>query len=112
MSMHPSLKASEKGKKQRSVLKRMERIKWMIDKQQWKDGDKVYGLPKIKTLRIKFKKEKAAEKTTAEAAAGTAAETVSATAGKAAPATAGKVAPATAGKVAPGAAATAKKTEK
>jgi len=103
MSMHPSLKASEKGKKQRSVLKRIERIKWMIDKEQWKEGNRVYGLPKIKTLRIKIKKEKAAEKT-AEAVGAVVTEEA-APAGKTAPA--GKVAPA-AGKAAPA----AKKAEK
>jgi small basic protein (TIGR04137 family) len=69
MSMHPSLKSSEKGKKQRSVLKRIERLKTMMDKEQWKEGDRVYGLPKIKTVRIKIKKEKAAEKTATEGAA-------------------------------------------
>jgi small basic protein (TIGR04137 family) len=70
MSMHPSLKASEKGKKARSVLKRIERLKSMIDKEKWKDGDPVYGLPKLKTIKIKImKKEKAAEKPVAEGAA-------------------------------------------
>lgn len=70
MSMHPSLKASEKGKKARSVLKRIERIKSMIDKEKWKEGDPVYGLPKIKTVRIKImKKEKAADKPAEEGAA-------------------------------------------
>jgi small basic protein (TIGR04137 family) len=67
--MHPSLKSSEKGKKQRSVLKRIERLKTMMDKEQWKEGERVYGLPKIKTLRIKIKKEKTAEKAATEAAA-------------------------------------------
>ncbi|MDD5432882.1 MAG: small basic protein [Candidatus Omnitrophica bacterium] len=69
MSIHPSLAISEKDKKQRSVLKRTERIRMMAEKGQWKDGDKVFGLPKIKTIRIKIKKEKvekAAEGTTAE----------------------------------------------
>lgn len=71
MSMHPSLAGSEKGKKQRAVLKRVERIKWLAEKAQWKEGDKVYGLPKIKAVRIKIKKEKAEK--AAEAATGTAA---------------------------------------
>ena len=62
MSIHPSLKVSDKDKKQRSVLKRTERLRTMLEKEQWKPGDKVCGLPKIKTLRIKIKKEKAAEK--------------------------------------------------
>lgn len=63
MSIHPSLAVSESDKKQRSVLKRAERIKMMLEKGKWKEGDSVFGLPKIKTLRIKIKKEKA-EKTT------------------------------------------------
>jgi len=58
MSIHPSLALSDKDKKQRSVLKRTERIRMMMEKGNWKEGDKVYGLPKIKTVRIKIKKEK------------------------------------------------------
>jgi small basic protein (TIGR04137 family) len=58
MSVHPSLNISDKDKKQRSVLKRTERLRTMMEKGQWKEGDKVYGLPKIKTVRIKIKKEK------------------------------------------------------
>ncbi len=69
MSIHPSLSSSEKGKKQRSVLKRVERLKIMAGKNQWKELDDVYGLPKIKTLRIKIKKEKAEKKEAVEGAA-------------------------------------------
>jgi len=58
MSIHPSLTISEKDKNIRSVLKRTERIRQMQEKGKWKEGDSVYGLPKIKTLRIKIKKEK------------------------------------------------------
>ena len=90
MSMHPSLKATEKGKKQRSVLKRIERVKSMIDKEKWKEGDDFYHLPKLKTIRIKIKKEKvekAAEAVAVEGAVPAAAPA----AGKAAPA-AGKAA--------------------
>lgn len=58
MSIHPSLATSEKNKKQRSVLKRSERLRTMMEKGRWKEGDNVYGLPKIKTVRIKIKKEK------------------------------------------------------
>ena len=72
MSIHPSLNFSEKDKKQRSVLKRIERLKHMIGKNEWKEGDKIYGLPKIKSVRIKIKKEKvekAAETTVGATAA-------------------------------------------
>ena len=90
MSIHPSLAISDKDKKQRSVLKRTERIRMMMEKGQWKEGDKVYGLPKIKSLRIKIKKEKvekAADTLGAEGAAATAAaaEAKTAPAAKAAP---------------------------
>lgn len=69
MSIHPSLTISEKDKKVRSVLKRSERIKLMQEKSKWKQGDSVYGLPKLKSLRIKIKKEKVekAESATGEA---------------------------------------------
>lgn len=66
MSIHPSLTTSEKDKKPRSVIKRIERLRLMLEKGQWKEGDDVFGLPKIKTVRIKIKKEKAAA--TAESA--------------------------------------------
>ena len=90
MSIHPSLAISEQDKKQRSVLKRTERIRLMQEKGQWKEGDKVYGLQKIKTLRIKIKKEKA-EKTADATAAGAAGAAGAAPAGKeAAPKAAGK----------------------
>jgi small basic protein (TIGR04137 family) len=74
MSIHPSLALSEKDKKQRSVLKRTERLRMLMEKGVWKQGNKVYGLPKIKTVRIKIKKEKAEkpEATALEGAAGTA----------------------------------------
>lgn len=68
MSIHPSLAISENDKKQRSVLKRTERIRMMMEKGSWKEGDKVYGLPKLKTVRIRIKKEKIEK--AAEAVAG------------------------------------------
>ncbi|MFA4888193.1 MAG: small basic protein [Candidatus Omnitrophota bacterium] len=84
MSIHPSLAISENDKKQRSVLKRTERLRLMMDKGKWKEGDNVYGLPKIKTVRIKIKKEKTEKVETTAGAAGAAA----APAGTAAPAAA------------------------
>ncbi len=68
MSIHPSLNISQKGKKQKTVLKRSERLKTMLEKGLWKQGDSVFGLPKIKVVRMKIKKEKAekAATTTAE----------------------------------------------
>jgi len=78
MSIHPSLSSSAKVKKSRSVLKRAERLKILMDKDSWKQGQSIFGLPKIKTIRIKIKKEKAAAapaEATTEATAEAAGET-------------------------------------
>ncbi len=93
MGLHPSLKVDSAGAQQRSVLSRIERVKDLMRKGLWKDGQSVTGLPKTKVTRIKAKK---AVKETAPAVEGAAAkpETGAApAAGKAAPA-AGKAAPA------------------
>lgn len=78
MSIHPSLGAAVKGKQQKSVLKRTERIKHLMSKGLWKEESKVFGLPKIKALRIKIKKEKAAEKPAEEGATATPSATAAA----------------------------------
>ena len=90
MSIHPSLAISEKDKKQRSVLKRSERLKSMAEKNNWKEGDNVFGLPKIKTLRIKVKKEKVEKAAETTAAAAPAPAAAAAPAGKGAGKGAGK----------------------
>jgi len=79
MSIHPSLSISEKDKKQRSVLKRSERIRTMMEKGKWNKGDSVFGLPKIKTVRIKIKKEKAEKAETPTVAEGATSATAAAT---------------------------------
>ena len=60
MSQHPSLRSSGKDKAHRSVLKRYERVKLLKEKEKWKDEESVYGLPKVKIIKFKIKKEKAA----------------------------------------------------
>ncbi|MDD5291630.1 MAG: small basic protein [Candidatus Omnitrophica bacterium] len=77
MSLHPSLRSVGKGKQQRTVLKRAERIKQLMKDGKWTETSKIFGLPKIKIVRLKVKKEKAAEKPEAAAAeaAGEAAKT-------------------------------------
>lgn len=71
MSQHSSLKSGRKRKRHRSVLKRFERLKILEEKKEWKDGDPIFGLPKVKTVRIRMKKEKAAEEKPAEGGAKT-----------------------------------------
>ena len=88
MSQHPSLRSSDKDKQHRSVLKRYERIKALKDKEKWEEKDSVFGLPKVKIIRFKIKKEKAAA--AAEGAEGAA---TAAAGQEAAPAAGPKAAP-------------------
>lgn len=62
MSIHPSFRGAARGAQQRSVLKRIERIKDLIAKGLWADEHSVLGLPKTKIVKIKIKKEKKVEK--------------------------------------------------
>ncbi|MFA5270927.1 MAG: small basic protein [Candidatus Omnitrophota bacterium] len=65
MSLHSSLKRAEKLSSARSVMKRVERLKWLKERGTWKEGGRVSGLPKIKILKLKtVKKEKKEEKST------------------------------------------------
>lgn len=60
MSQHSSLKFGKKTKQHRSVLTRAEKIKKLKEEDKWQEGNSVFGLPKVKMLRFKIKKEKVA----------------------------------------------------
>lgn len=70
MSIHPSLKVDLAGAQQKTVHSRIQRVKALIKKGKWQEGQDVTGLPKTKIVRIKTKKTKAAA---AEAVPGAAA---------------------------------------
>lgn len=95
MSIHSSLKSAGTMKRHRSVLSRLERVKLLQEKGGLDLGEKsVLGLPKVKHLKIRMRKEKAAA---APGTAGAAAAGGSAAASPPAPAggkTAAKAAPA------------------
>jgi small basic protein (TIGR04137 family) len=58
MSVHPSFK-SGKNKQQKSVLKRLARIILLKKEDKWhEDKDSIFGLPKVKVVKMKIKKEK------------------------------------------------------
>ena len=99
MSQHSSLRSKLKDVAQRSVLKRYERLKELEEKEKWKEEESVYGLPKLKVVKFKIKKEKAAkgEEVTPVAAGTPEAQGLKAPTGKDAP---GAKAPA--GKETPG----------
>jgi len=48
MSMHRSFKSASKIVKRRNVLKRYERVDVLRKRDQWKEGDRAFGLPKTK----------------------------------------------------------------
>jgi small basic protein (TIGR04137 family) len=48
MSQHPSLKGQGAIKARRSVLKRFERVELLRKRGQFKEGQRVMGLPKTK----------------------------------------------------------------
>lgn len=48
MSQHPSLKGSSTITAKRSVLKRFERVELLKKRGQWKQNQRVIGLPKTK----------------------------------------------------------------
>ena len=69
MSIHRSLVSGTKGKKHRSVLKRFERVQSLRKAGKWQEGSSLFGLPKVKVVRIRVKKEKAEEAPAAAAGA-------------------------------------------
>ena len=74
MSLHRSLKSANTLKRHRSVLSRLERMRILQEKGSLDlESSSVLGLPKVKHLKMRIRKEKAAAATLeAGAAAGTA----------------------------------------
>ena len=66
MSLHPSLKIDSAGAQERTVLTRIERIKDLMKKGTWQDGQKVVALPKTKIVKVKARKSKPAKEETAK----------------------------------------------
>ena len=70
MSLHPSLRAPRgKSGTQRNVLKRHERMRYLILHGKWTEGRSVFGLPKIKQEKIKARKAAPKEAAPAEGTA-------------------------------------------
>lgn len=69
MSIDKSLRRKNQLQRARSVLKRDERIKTLVETERWTDGRSPYGLPKVRVMKVAAKKKAPKEKA-AEAAAG------------------------------------------
>lgn len=61
MSLHTSLKRAERRGRFRSVWRRVERIKWLLERGMKKEEVPIYGLPKIKIVKIKATKKSKAK---------------------------------------------------
>lgn len=69
MTIDKSLRVRKGLMKNRSVLTRAERIAKMVDAERWKEGDAVFGIPKVRVLKLTLKKKKKAKKEEGEEAA-------------------------------------------
>jgi len=70
VSIDKSLITKGKLTRHRNVLTRAERIKVLTNENLWEDGRSVFGLPKVKTLKVR-KKAKVEKEKTEETAAST-----------------------------------------
>ncbi len=73
MSIDKSLVTKGKLARHRNVLTRAERVKFLINESLWEDGRSVFGLPKVKNVKVRkaAKAEKEKTEETEEAAAPT-----------------------------------------
>lgn len=70
MSVDKSLKTKGKLVRPRNVFTRIERIKLLKDEGKWEPTMSVFGIPKVKTLKLKRKAKSEKKAAKAEATAG------------------------------------------
>lgn len=58
MTIDKSLKIKAGSAKTRNVLTRPERLQKLIADDRWSEGDKVYGMPKVRVAKLAMKKKK------------------------------------------------------
>lgn len=61
MTIDKSLKIKAGSAKARNVLTRPERIRKLISDDRFQEGDPVYGIPKVRVVKISLKKKKKAK---------------------------------------------------
>ncbi len=58
MSLHSSLKKSNAAGGHRNVLTREERLAKLADEEKWGEStDSIYGLPKVRSIKLRVKKK-------------------------------------------------------
>jgi len=69
MSVDKSLKSQEGLLRQRNVLTRAERLARLEDDGGWKEGESIFGLRKVRVVRVRRRGKARKKKEEAEAAA-------------------------------------------
>lgn len=62
MTIDKSLKVQRGLIKNRNVLTRVERLERLQEADRWKEGDSIFGLPKVRVQKVTLKKKKKAKK--------------------------------------------------
>lgn len=90
MTIDRSLRVRAGSIQNRNVLSRAERLQKLKESERWSEGTSVYGLPKVRVIKLALKKKKKAK--AEEGAEGAAAGAAAPAAGAAKPAAGGKAA--------------------
>lgn len=61
MTIDKSLKVQRGLIKTRNVLTRVERLAKLQEADRWKEGDSIFGLPKVRVQKVTLKKKKKAK---------------------------------------------------
>jgi len=72
MSIDKSLVSKGRLKRRRNVLSREERIALLEKEERWKEGESVFGLPKVRAAVVRVRKKAKKEEKPAEEAPGSA----------------------------------------
>lgn len=70
MTIDKSLKVNRGLVRTRSVLTRAERLEKLRDADRWNEGDSVFGLPKVRVMKVSLKKKKKVKAAEEEGAEG------------------------------------------
>ena len=62
MTIDKSLKVSASLVRTRSVLTRAERLEKLKEQERWTEDESVFGLPKVRVVKLQLKKKKKAKK--------------------------------------------------
>ena len=61
MTIDPSLRVRAGSIQNRNVLSRAERLQKLKESERWSEGTSVYGLPKVRVIKLALKKKKKAK---------------------------------------------------